>query len=64
VLFDADWQGQVEGHSLGWVCARDGGELVGFVNVPWDGGVHAFIVDTVMAAKTSGRASERRSSRS
>jgi hypothetical protein len=19
-----DWRGQVEGHSLGWVCARDG----------------------------------------
>jgi hypothetical protein len=28
-----DWRGQVEGHSLGWVCARDGEELVGFVNV-------------------------------
>jgi hypothetical protein len=32
-----EWRGQVERHSLGWVCARDGGELVGFVNVPWDG---------------------------
>ena len=31
-----DWRGQVEGHSLGWVCARDGTELVGFVNVAWD----------------------------
>ena len=28
-----DWRGQVQGHSLGWVCARDGEELVGFVNV-------------------------------
>jgi hypothetical protein len=52
-VLDDDWQGQVERHSLGWVCARDGGDLVGFVNVPWDGGVHAFIVDTIVAAKTS-----------
>ena len=28
-----DWKGQVQKHSLGWVCARDGDELVGFVNV-------------------------------
>ena len=26
-----------------------GGELVGFVNVAWDGGVHAFILDTLAA---------------
>jgi GNAT superfamily N-acetyltransferase len=49
---DDDWLGQVEGHSLGWVTARDaGGELVGFVNVAWDGGVHAFILDTLTAAR-------------
>ncbi len=24
-----DWSGQVERHSLGWVCARDGEALVG-----------------------------------
>jgi GNAT superfamily N-acetyltransferase len=45
-----DWWGQVNTHSLGWVCAWDAGELVGFVNVAWDGGVHAFIVDTMVAA--------------
>jgi GNAT superfamily N-acetyltransferase len=45
-----DWQAQVERHSLGWVCARDGGDLAGFVNVAWDGGAHAFIVDTMVAA--------------
>lgn len=44
-----DWQGQVQRHSLGWVCARAGDALVGFVNVPWDGGVHAFILDTMVA---------------
>jgi hypothetical protein len=42
--------GQVERHSLGWVCARDGEELVGFVNVAWDGVVHAFVLDTMVTA--------------
>jgi len=45
-----DWRAQVERHSLGWVCARDGDDLAGFVNVAWDGGVHAFILDTLVAA--------------
>jgi GNAT superfamily N-acetyltransferase len=45
-----DWRGQVERHSLGWVCARDGAELVGFVNVAWDGVVHAFVLDTMVTA--------------
>jgi GNAT superfamily N-acetyltransferase len=48
VLAD-DWQTQVREHSLGWVCARQSAVLVGFVNVPWDGGVHAFILDTLVA---------------
>jgi ribosomal protein S18 acetylase RimI-like enzyme len=50
-----DWKGQVHRHSLGWVCARDGDELVGFVNVAWDGGVHAFILDTIVAAGAARR---------
>jgi GNAT superfamily N-acetyltransferase len=45
-----DWWAQVNRHSVGWVCAKDGGSLVGFVNVAWDGGVHAFIVDTMVAS--------------
>jgi len=45
-----DWQAQVHRHSLGWVCARDQGHLVGFVNLAWDGGVHAFVLDTMVAA--------------
>ncbi|MFE0630932.1 GNAT family N-acetyltransferase [Streptomyces sp. NPDC058864] len=49
---DVDWLTQVHGHSLGWVCARREGELVGFVNVAWDGGVHAFVLDTVVAARS------------
>ncbi|MCD7109205.1 GNAT family N-acetyltransferase [Rhizobium sp. DKSPLA3] len=32
--------------SLAHVCANDGSELVGFVNVAWDGGIHAFLLDT------------------
>ncbi|MGI9049377.1 MAG: GNAT family N-acetyltransferase [Rubrobacteraceae bacterium] len=48
---DDDWKGQVRAHSLGWVCAHDDDRLVGFVNVPWDGGVHAFIVDTMVSAR-------------
>jgi ribosomal protein S18 acetylase RimI-like enzyme len=48
-VLEDDWRGQVERHSLGWVCAREGGALVGFVNVAWDGGVHAFLLDTAVA---------------
>lgn len=41
------WWDQVRPHSLGWVTARlPGGALVGFVNVAWDGGDHAFLLDT------------------
>jgi len=50
-LADVDWHGQVRRHSLGWVCAQQDSDLVGFVNVAWDGGVHAFILDTVVAAR-------------
>jgi ribosomal protein S18 acetylase RimI-like enzyme len=48
-VLDDDWGAQLAGHSLGWVTARDGETLVGFVNVAWDGGVHAFILDTLVA---------------
>ncbi len=40
------WWDQVRAHSLGWVTAREGELLVGFVNVAWDGGDHAFLLDT------------------
>jgi GNAT superfamily N-acetyltransferase len=46
---DDDWWRQVNEHSLGWACARQHSELVGFVNVAWDGAVHAFILDTLVA---------------
>src|SRR4051812_34842516 len=50
-----DWASQVERHSLGWVCARDDGTLVGWVNVAWDGAGHAFILDTIVTATHRGR---------
>ncbi|WP_184579086.1 GNAT family N-acetyltransferase [Streptomyces zagrosensis] len=50
-LLPIDWHAQVHRHSLGWVCARRGGELVGFVNVAWDGGAHAFVLDTMVATE-------------
>ncbi len=49
-----DWVTQVERHSLGWVVARDDEALVGFVNVIWDGLVHAWLQD-VMVAPSAGR---------
>jgi GNAT superfamily N-acetyltransferase len=40
------WWDRIREHSLGWVVARDAdGLAVGFVNVAWDGGDHAFLLD-------------------
>lgn len=47
-VLDDDWWGQVNRFSLGWVCLRLAGRLAGFVNVAWDGGVHAFLLDTAV----------------
>jgi GNAT superfamily N-acetyltransferase len=47
---ERDWQSMVADHSLGWVTARDGAALVGFVNVIWDGLAHAWIQDTMVAS--------------
>jgi len=46
---ECDWLAQLHGHSLGWVTAREAGALIGFVNVLWDGLVHAWIQDTMVA---------------
>jgi len=32
-------------HSLAYLCAMRAGRLVGFVNLAWDGGGHAFLLD-------------------
>lgn len=44
-----DWTDMLQRLSPGWVTARDDQGLVGFVNVIWDGQVHAFIEDTLVA---------------
>ncbi len=49
-VLNDDWWAQVNRHSLGWVCAKDREDLVGFLNVIWDGGVHAFLLDTMVTA--------------
>ena len=54
-LFADAWPGDsprdfqmVLSRSLGYVCAYVGDRLVGFVNVAWDGGLHAFLLDTTV----------------
>jgi ribosomal protein S18 acetylase RimI-like enzyme len=54
-ILDDDWWTQVNRHSLGWVCAKVGDNLVGFVNVAWDGALHAFILDTVVSESSRRR---------
>lgn len=44
------WASQLARHSLTWIGAYRSGKLVGFVNVAWDGGVHAFLLDMVVAS--------------
>src|SRR5688500_4529600 len=44
-----NWRRQVQPCGLGWVVARHAAILAGFVNVPWDGLVHAWIQDTMVA---------------
>ena len=54
-LFAAAWENytpsdfqQVLRHSLLYVCAFRQEQIVGFVNVAWDGGIHAFLLDTTV----------------
>jgi len=54
-LFSAVWEehdfediNAVLKHSLEYICAFHLKKLVGFVNLAWDGGVHAFILDTAV----------------
>jgi GNAT superfamily N-acetyltransferase len=54
-LFAYSWEGHqwrdfepVLRRSLGYICAWRADELVGFVNLVWDGGVHAFVLDTTV----------------
>lgn len=47
-----NWSELTARHSLGWVIARHDSKLVGFVNVVWDGLVHAWIQDLMVSAPT------------
>jgi ribosomal protein S18 acetylase RimI-like enzyme len=50
------WRRRLSEHSLSWVDARDeSGRLIGFVNVAWDGGTHAFALDVVVDPDHQGR---------
>lgn len=42
------WAARLERHSLTWIGAFQGGELIGFVNGCWDGGLHVFVLDTIV----------------
>ncbi|WP_417309374.1 GNAT family N-acetyltransferase [Devosia sp.] len=47
----SDWHGDLAmilSRSLVHAGAYDGGRLVGYVNVAWDGGTHAFLLDTTV----------------
>jgi ribosomal protein S18 acetylase RimI-like enzyme len=52
----AGWWDRVRPHSLGWVVSRLADQRVaGFVNVAWDGGDHAFLLDTKVRASLQRR---------
>jgi GNAT superfamily N-acetyltransferase len=42
------WAARLERHALTWVGAFSNDQLIGFVQVCWDGGAHAFILDTAV----------------
>jgi GNAT superfamily N-acetyltransferase len=53
---EVGWWDRIRPYSLGWVTARvPSGEAAGFVNVAWDGGDHAFLIDTKVRADLSRR---------
>lgn len=42
------WAARLERHALTWVGAFSNDQLIGFVQVCWDGGAHAFVLDTAV----------------
>ena len=42
------WAARLDRHALTWVGAFSKDLLVGFVQVCWDGGAHAFLLDTMV----------------
>ena len=54
-LFAAAWPNHVWSdfapvlsRSLAYICAHQHDRLIGFVNLAWDGGMHAFLLDTTV----------------
>jgi ribosomal protein S18 acetylase RimI-like enzyme len=44
------WAERLQRHSRSWAGAFSGDRLVGFVHAVWDGGKHAFLLDTAVAS--------------
>lgn len=44
----SQWGARLRRHSVAWAGAFDEGEVVGFVHIVWDGGLHGFLLDTVV----------------
>lgn len=42
------WGARLARHSLTWIGAFSGDRMVGFANLAWDGGAHAFLVDVLV----------------
>src|SRR4029453_2869609 len=42
------WAQRLEHHSLTWIGAFRNDTLIGFVHACWDGGSHAFLLDTIV----------------
>jgi ribosomal protein S18 acetylase RimI-like enzyme len=65
-LFVAAWGAPKPGYdrvlarSFAWVSAARGDELLGFVNVAWDGGVHFFLLDATVHPAWRGKGIGRR----
>ena len=61
-LFSAAWPDYhwrdftpVLAQSLTFVCAYQASQLIGFINLAWDGGIHAFILDTTVHPDVRGQ---------
>jgi len=48
------WTQRLERHSLTWIGAFIDEQLVGFVHACWDGGAHAFLLDTAGSSNFAG----------
>lgn len=49
--WDTEWTGdlpRILERSLAHLCAYDEQDLVGYINIAWDGGAHAFLLDPMV----------------